>query len=149
MTKQATRQISRRVERFRNIFTESAPTKGWVHAIRSALGMTLEQLASKTNVSYQSIQHIERTELKGSPTLKTMKSVAEACNCRFVYAFIPEQPLEKMIDLQAEKKAKEIIDQVSHSMMLENQALNEREITLQIKELKEDLKQGNLRKIWS
>jgi len=148
MTHLITRQISRRVEKFRKVFTEPMPNKGWIHAIRSALGMTLEQLGSKMKASYQSIQKLENTEIQGSPTLKTMQSVAEALDCQFVYAFIPRISLEKIVEAQAEKKAREIIDQVGHSMSLENQSISKEELEIQIKILKENFKRGNLNKIW-
>jgi hypothetical protein len=53
-----------------------------------------------------------------------------------------------MIDEQAEKKARGLIEQVAHSMSLEDQSLDEKEIEIQIKSLKDEMKRGNLSKIW-
>ncbi len=142
------RQISRRTEKLRKDFQGPLPVKGWIYSIRSALGMTLEQLGGKMEVPYQSIQKLENGEIQGSPTLRTMKTAAEALECQFVYAFIPKQDLEKLIDEQAKKKAREIVGQVAHSMALEGQSLSKQEIKIQIDTLKEDLKRGNLKKIW-
>ncbi len=143
-----TRQVSRRTEKLRKAFQEPLPIKGWIYSMRSALGMTLEQLGARMNAPYQSIQKLENAEIQGSPTLKTMRSVANALECDFVYAFIPRRPLEKMIDEQAEKKARGLIEKVAHSMSLEDQSLDKKEIEIQIKSLKDEMKRGNLSKIW-
>ncbi len=149
MAQLITRQISRRVEKFRKIATDPLPAKGWIHAIRGALGMTLEQLGAKMNIPYQSVQNLERTEVHGSPTLKSLKAVAEALNCQLVYAFVPQKPLEKLIEAQAEKKAREIIEQVGHTMALENQSISKKEMEIHIKNLKEELLRGNLNQLWN
>ena len=148
MNRLITRQISRRVEKFRKVFVDPMPHKGWIYAIRSAFGITLEQLGEKMGSSYQSAQNLEAREVTGSPRLKTMRAVGDALDCQFVYAFIPKIPIEKMLDAQAEKKARAIIEQVDHSMALENQAVSREELETQIKILKENLKRGNLNKIW-
>ena len=49
----------------------------------------------------------ESAELTGSATLKSMQSMAQAMNCRFVYAVIPEKEIESVIRDRAILKAKE------------------------------------------
>lgn len=44
------------------------PTKGWIHAIRTAMNMSLRQLGSRLGITTQSAQEIEAREANGSIT---------------------------------------------------------------------------------
>lgn len=102
----------------------STPAKGWVRAIRDGLGMSRRQLAARLGLSISRIQRLEQDEVTGAVTLKTMRRTAEAMDCVFVYALIPQISLEATLKDQALKKAQQSLQEVSHSMSLESQALN-------------------------
>jgi len=103
------------------------PVKGWIRAIREALGMSGRQLAQRLKVSQPRITRLEQDELTGSVTIKTMQQVAEALDCTFVYALVPRTSLEDTLRGQARMVAQERIERVAHSMLLEAQSLSAEE----------------------
>ena len=103
------------------------PVKGWIRAIREALGMSGRQLAQRLKVSQPRIPRLEQDELTGSVTIKTMQQVAEALNCTFVYALVPRTSLEDTLRSQARMVAQDRIERVAYSMLLEAQSLSAEE----------------------
>ncbi len=103
------------------------PVKGWIRAIREALGMSGRQLAQRLKVSQPRIPRLEQDELSGSVTIKTMHQVAEALDCTFVYALVPRTSLEDTLRAQACMVAQDRIERVAHSMLLEAQSLSAEE----------------------
>ncbi len=103
------------------------PIKGWIRAIREALGMSGRQLAQRLKVSQPRIPRLEQDELTGSVTIKTMQQVAEALDCTFVYALVPRTSLEDTLRDQARMVAQERSERVAHSMLLEDQSLSAEE----------------------
>src|ERR1019366_3112271 len=71
-----------------------APVRGWIKAIREALGMTTEQLSKRLGVKQPSIVAIEQSEAKGTIELGTLRRVAEALDCTLIFALVPHKPLE-------------------------------------------------------
>ena len=96
------------------------PKQGWVKAIREALGLTTTQLAKKLGVKQPRVFKIEKEE--SSLSLNSLQEVADALNCKLVYALVPKTNLEEMAYNQARKKAMKIMAEVTHNMALENQA---------------------------
>jgi predicted DNA-binding mobile mystery protein A len=113
-------------ERFRT------PTRGWIKAIREALGMTTAHLAKRLGVSQPSVVGFERSEEKGSIELATLRRVAEALNCSLVYALVPNQPLETTIRERASALLRRRRRPIEHTMLLEDQdvaeAVSERQV---------------------
>jgi predicted DNA-binding mobile mystery protein A len=99
------------------------PVRGWIKAIREALGMSSAQLAKRMGVKQPTLTAIEQSELKGTVQLATLRRVAEAMNCTLVYALIPNEPLETIVQKQARKVARRQLQSVEHSMLLERQAV--------------------------
>ena len=87
--------------------------------------MNGRQLADRLNVTRQRASLIEKDELGGSATLKTMRRVAESLDCVFVYALVPRKSLEHTLNEQARRVVKKRLARVSHTMMLENQELSD------------------------
>lgn len=98
------------------------PKKGWVREIREALGMRMSDLADRLETIKQRVERIEKDELSGKVTMRTMQKTAEAMDCEFVYFFVPRGSLQKAIEKQAEKKAQEIAKMVNKTMDLEDQS---------------------------
>jgi predicted DNA-binding mobile mystery protein A len=98
------------------------PPLGWIRSIRQSLGMTAAQLAERMGVTQPRIIALERAEAEGAVTLKSLKRAAEALNCRLVYTFVPNEPLEQVVRNRARVVAGERLAGVEHSMRLENQA---------------------------
>lgn len=98
-----------------------APSRGWIKAIREALGMSTAQLAKRLSVRQPSVVNLERSEEKGSIELATLRRVAEALDCRLVYALVPNQPLETTIRERAGAFVRRRRQPVEHTMLLEDQ----------------------------
>src|SRR5690349_16241493 len=73
------------------------PVRGWIKAVREALGMTSAQLAERLKVKQPSVVAIEQSEEKGTIELQTLRRVAEALDCTLVYALVPNRPLEESV----------------------------------------------------
>ena len=106
--------------------------EGWLRTVRKALGMSGPQLAKRLGVTKWQVSKTEKGEVAGSVTLKTMNNMAEALNCRFVYAVIPEKEIEQVIKDQAIKKAKAQVKDASTHMALEAQALSKEKLNAEI-----------------
>ena len=115
------------------------PTEGWLRTVRTALGMSGSQLAKRLGVTKARISKAEQDEPSGSVTLKTMHSMAEAMNCRFVYAVVPEKKVELVIRDQAIKKAKERVKAASTQMALEAQTLDEGKLSAEIERIASEI----------
>ncbi len=61
------------------------PHRGWVKAIREALGMTTAQFAQRMGVSQPRTTELEQAEIEDKITLGTLRRAAEAMNCTLVY----------------------------------------------------------------
>ena len=102
----------------------NAPVRGWIKAIREALGMTTAQLADRMGVKQPSIVSLEQSEEKGTIELATLRRAAEALDCRLVYALVPNKPLETMVRERARLFIRRRRGPVEHSMLLEDQEVN-------------------------
>jgi len=120
-------QLEVSLQRLAPLRSISPPPKGWVRAIRDALGMTARQLASRLGVSQQSVTRIERDELSGAVTIRTMRRVAERLDCVFVCGLVPRSSLEATVRKQAEQLASRRLARASQTMALEDQGLDAEE----------------------
>ncbi len=120
-------QLDASLQRFSPLLDITAPSKGWIRAIRDALGMTARQLSNRLSASQQSVARIEKEEIAGSVTIKTMRRIADSLDCVFVYGFVPRTSLEDTIGHQATQVATRQFSKASQTMSLENQVLNREE----------------------
>jgi predicted DNA-binding mobile mystery protein A len=124
------------------------PPKGWLRAIRDALGLTSRQLAMRMGKTHTTITALEKGEVAGTTTLNSLRDAAEAMNCTLVYAIVPNQPLEEMVRAQSRKAAEAQLSRVNHTMRLEDQAVARSALTEQIDRLAEELRRTNSSGIW-
>ncbi len=122
----AIRHLDKRFAALRPLTKSARPPKGWLRAIRDALGMTTAQYARRLGVSQPRIIELERSEVSGGVTLHTLQRAAEALGCRLVYALIPEKPLAETVREQAEFVAARQLANVEHTMRLEDQAVQDK-----------------------
>ena len=120
----ARRQLDKRLAELRELEAFSRPPRGWIKAIREALGMTTAQLARRLGVSQPRVTAMEKGEIQGSLTLESLEKAAHAMDCRFVYALVPREPLVDTVREQAERKARDKLVSTSHSMVLEAQGVD-------------------------
>lgn len=115
-------QLNTKMASYANLKQIAMPPTGWIKAIRSALGMSQQQLGNKLSITKQSVQEIEQREKEGSITLKSLKEVARAMDMQLVYGFVPNDgTLDGLIDRKAKELARQIVMRTSNTMKLEDQ----------------------------
>ncbi|MDF3047900.1 MAG: transcriptional regulator, family [Candidatus Midichloriaceae bacterium] len=123
------------------------PSDGWIGAIRKALGMSMRQLGKRIGVTQQSASRLEANEIDGSITLKSLRKVAEGLDCQLIYALVPlKGRLQNIVYAQALKKAKEIVEPVYHTMLLESQEVGG--MQSKIREIADELSKDPSSKLW-
>jgi predicted DNA-binding mobile mystery protein A len=132
--KDAIRHIDRRFASLRALANSPRPSKGWLRAIRNALGMTSAQLARRLGVSQPRIVELEQSEVSGKVTLNTLQRAAEALGCRLVYVLVPEKPLAETVRDRAELLAQRQQSDVEHTMRLEDQAVSSKTASRELRE---------------
>jgi len=103
------------------------PPKGWIRAIRDALGMTGVQLAKRLGVRPQTVDALENSEASGSIQLATLRRAAEALDCTLVYALVPNSSLQEAVAARARRIALRDLERVNHTMKLEAQETGDAE----------------------
>jgi predicted DNA-binding mobile mystery protein A len=124
------------------------PPRGWVRAIREALGMTAAQLGKRLGVSQQRVLAVEKAEASGSITLESLARAARALDCRLVYALIPRKPLESLVEDRAALRAKKRLISTRHTMALEAQSVEEADEAAQLERLIRNLVAHSGPKLW-
>jgi predicted DNA-binding mobile mystery protein A len=129
---------------------QSQPVRGWIRAIREALGMTAEQLAKRLGVKQPSVVALEQSEAKGTIELATLRRAAEALDCTLVYALVPNKPLEQTLRERARLFARRRSEPIEHSMALEDQALEDQKVQRKETEamIDEVVRETNPRRFW-
>lgn len=116
-----TKQISRRLEDLRPISERTKGITSWIDYVRSGLGMTLQQLATRVGVTQSTLSTSIKMEKEGRITINKLREIADAMDCDVVYEFVPRKKLEDIIYDQAIKKTRKLMDEVESHMALEDQ----------------------------
>jgi predicted DNA-binding mobile mystery protein A len=124
--KDAIRHLDKRFASLRPLVKNARPPKGWLRAIRDALGMTTAQFARRLGVSQPRIIELEQSEISGAVTLNTLQRAAEALGCRLVYALVPEKPLAETVRERADLVAQRQLKAVEQTMRLEDQSVKDK-----------------------
>ena len=99
------------------------PPKGWIRAIREALGLSSAELAERMKANRSLIVQQEKAEADDRITLKSLRAFANALDCDLVYAFVPRAgDLEQLVEARVRAAVRTNVLGVEHSMALENQA---------------------------
>lgn len=125
MRRNARRGLDRRLADLAPTDRFDPPPRGWIRAIRDAIGMSGVQLASRLGVRPQTVDAIERSEVAGSIQLDTLRRAADALDCRLVYALVPRTSLEDLVDARARRIATRALRRVGRTMALEGQAVDD------------------------
>ncbi len=142
-------QIDARIDNFSHLKNISPPLNGWIKAIRTAIGMSLQQLGNRLNITKQSILEIEQREKNGSITLNSLRETAEALDMQLVYGFIPKDgSLDKLLDKKATTLATKIVMRTSNSMKLENQGISKERLEKAIRERAIEIKNQLPKILW-
>jgi predicted DNA-binding mobile mystery protein A len=128
-------QLNSKMLGFASLKQVAMPPTGWIKAIRTAIGMSMQQLGNKLNVSKQGVMDIEKREKDGSITIKSLREIARAMDMQLVYGFVPNDgSLDALIEKRAIKLATQIVMRTANTMKLEDQANSNKRIEAAIKE---------------
>ncbi len=130
----ARKNLDRRLTSIKAADSFARPPKGWVRAIRESLGMTTKQLGKRIGVTQSRAFEVEKAEVSGRITLESLERAAHALDCRLVYALVPRESLDSIVEDRALVLAKEKLGLTSHSMVLEDQRVDEADEKRQLKE---------------
>lgn len=147
-TKLIREQLSNSLKKYSRLKDSNLPFKGWIQSIRIALRMNTRQLAKRIGVARQRISAIEKEEIHGNITVNTMKKVAEALDCKFVYCLLPNTSLDNTLRKQAERVIINRMKHINQSMLLEKQELSEKEMQKSINDAIEKILISSPKTIW-
>jgi predicted DNA-binding mobile mystery protein A len=143
----ARKHLDRRLARLQPIEELARPPRGWLRAIREAIGMTAAQLASRLQVSQPRVLAMEKAEQRGAITLATLERAAEALGCTLVYALVPNGSLDELVRERARRVAAGQLAHIDHSMRLEDQGVSAATLESERDRLTEELLQ-HPRRLW-
>ena len=142
-------QLNDKMLVFTSLKQVAIPPTGWVRAIRTALGMSMEQLGNKLSITKQSIQDIENREKDGAITIKSLKELGKALDMQLVYGFVPNDgSLDALIEKKAHELAAKIVQRTSNTMKLEDQENSQKRIEKAIKERAAQIKNEMPKILW-
>jgi predicted DNA-binding mobile mystery protein A len=128
-------QLNSKMLGFAALKQVAMPPTGWIKAIRTSVGMSMQQLGKKMNVSRQGVMDMEKREKDGSITVKSLREIARAMDMQLVYGFVPNDgSLDALIEKRATELATQIVMRTANTMKLEAQANSKKRIEAAIRE---------------
>jgi predicted DNA-binding mobile mystery protein A len=67
----------------------AVPARGWLRALREAIGLSQAGVAARAGVKRQSLAQFELAEERGSISLTSLRRAAAAMDCELVYFVVP------------------------------------------------------------
>ena len=123
--------------------------QGWIRSSRTAIGMTLKQLASRLGFSVPAAKNFEMREVDESITLASLRKIANAMEMDLVYYFKPKQDsLDDLLQIRAELKAKELMERSNQAMILENQEADNKNKSREYDRLITEIRNQKLSSLW-
>lgn len=142
-------QLNSKMLDFASLKQVAMPPTGWIKAIRTAIGMSMQQLGNKLNVSKQGVMDIEKREKDGSITIKSLREIARAMDMQLVYGFVPNDgSLDALIEKRATELATQIVMRTANTMKLEDQANSKKRIETAIRERAAAIKNEMPKILW-
>lgn len=142
-------QLNSKMQAFASLQKVAPPPTGWLKAIRSAIGMSLQQLSNRLSITKQSVQEIEQREKDGSITIKSLREAAKALDMQLVYGFVPNDgSLESLIERKAKELATQIVLRTNNTMKLEDQENSKQRIEKAIEERATIIKNEMPKTLW-
>ena len=142
-------QLNNKMLGFAPLKQVAMPPTGWIKAIRTALGMSMQQLGNKLSISKQGILDIENREKEGSITIKSLKEIARVLDMQLVYGFVPNDgSLDALIEKRATELATKIVMRTSNTMKLEDQGNSNERLKKAITERTAEIKNKMPKILW-
>jgi len=108
-------------EEWQQLRTLARPPRGWVRAVREALGMSAAALAARLGTTAGAVTRLEQSEAGDRIGLDTLRRAADALGCDLVYLLVPRRPLSDVVWERARELAHEQAAAVEQTMLLEGQ----------------------------
>lgn len=144
----ARKKLDKKLNFLRNSEISTRPDRGWIRAIREALGMTTAQFGRRMGVSQPRAVAVEKAEVSSKITLDSLERAAEALGCRLVYALVPQQSLETQVQRRARLLAEKHLNSVTHSMALEDQGVEREDTQAQLERLTRKILEARGSRLW-
>ena len=142
-------QLNNKLLVFASLKQVPVPPTGWIKAIRTTIGMSMQQLGDKLSVTRQGILDIEKREMEGAITIKSLKEIGRALDMQLVYGFVPNDgSLDALIEKRAMELATKIVLRTSNTMKIEDQGITNERIEKAIKERAEEIKNEMPKILW-
>jgi predicted DNA-binding mobile mystery protein A len=100
----------------------SRPPRGWIRAVREALGMSGAALAARLGTTAGAVTRLEQSEAADRIRLDTLRRAADALGCDLVYLLVPRRPLTAVVRERARELAHRQVAAIEQTMRLEDQA---------------------------
>jgi predicted DNA-binding mobile mystery protein A len=126
--RKARKRLDERLSPLKPVDQFKTPPKGWIRAIRDALGMSGVQFARRLKISPQGVDTLERSEANDSIKIETLRRAGEALGCTLVYALVPNSSLEAMVYERAREIALRDLRRAAHTMILEAQGTGDTDL---------------------
>jgi len=95
MRERARLDLERKVRWYRRARLHPRPPEGWLRAMRLAVGIPVDEIAGKMELSSKMVFQMERAEQQRKITLERLERMARAVGCDLVYGLVPwERSLE-------------------------------------------------------
>jgi predicted DNA-binding mobile mystery protein A len=102
------RQLAATLDRFRDVKQTPRPMRGWLRAVREALGTPQQQVASAAKVKWQTLNKFEKAEADDRITPRNLRRVADAMGCELVYAMVPKSgSIQEVAEARAARRSDE------------------------------------------
>ena len=117
------RQLDRSLSAFSAAKHEGRPHRGWLRAVREALGLSLDDIGKTIGITRSHVKSFELAEERDRISLSSLRRVADAMGCELVYAIVPKSgTITEIAEQRARARATEEVLDVHHNMALEDQA---------------------------
>ncbi len=138
-------QVQQQLGAYEHLLHVERPRRGWLRAVREALGRTERQQAGVLGVSGPTLHKSEAAEADERISLRQLRKLARSLDCELVYGLVSRRPLTDVVESRARELATMEVNRVAHSMRLDGKTPSERVIERQIQQLTDEL----LRQRWS
>ena len=142
-------QLNNKMLKFASLKQVAIPPTGWIKAIRTAFGMSMQQLGNKLSITKQGIMDIEKREKEGAITIKSLMELGRVLDMQLVYGFVPNDgSLDALIERRATELATKIVHRSSNTMTLEDQGNSKYRNKKAIKERAAEIKYEMPKILW-
>lgn len=123
------RQLDRKLSAVFKVKNRQIPSRGWIHALRKALNISLVQMGTKLKTSPQAVKGLEDREAQGTITIQSLRDAAQAMDMELVYYMVPKEGnFEDLIRQKAREIARQILLRTQNTMELEDQGTSQAQL---------------------